>query len=69
MVLQDLLTRKCTFRQYVWGTTNHGIIPKDREIDAEYKIKSFDSLSESVLLHEEPNTNFHYNEFRINDLS
>ena len=55
------------FGQYVWGTTNHGIIPKDREIDAEYKIKSFDSLSESVASYmKNLNTNFHYNEFRIN---
>ncbi len=55
------------FGQYVWGTTDHGIIPNDRENDAEYKIKSFDSLSESVASYmKNLNTNFHYNEFRIN---
>ncbi len=55
------------FGQYVWGTNNHGIIPNDRETDANYKIKSFDSLSESVASYmKNLNTNFHYNEFRIN---
>ena len=55
------------FGQYVWGSTNHGIIPNDRETDAKYKIKSFDSLSESVASYmKNLNTNFHYNEFRIN---
>ncbi len=55
------------FGQYVWGTTDHGIIPNDRESDEEYKIKSFDSLSESVASYmKNLNTNFHYNEFRIN---
>ena len=54
------------FGQYVWGTNNHGIIPNDRETDANYKIKSFDSLSESVASYmKNLNTNFHYNEFRI----
>ena len=55
------------FGQYVWGATNHGIIPNDRESDAKYKIKSFDSLSDSVASYmKNLNTNFHYNEFRIN---
>ena len=55
------------FGQYVWGTANHGIIPNDRETDAKYKIKSFDNLSESVASYmKNLNTNFHYNEFRIN---
>lgn len=55
------------FGQYVWGTTNHGIIPNDRETNAKYKIKSFDSLSESVASYmKNLNTNFHYNDFRIN---
>ena len=55
------------FGQYVWGTNNQGIIPNDRENDAKYKIKSFDSLSESVSSYmKNLNTNFHYNEFRIN---
>ena len=55
------------FGQYVWGTANHGIIPNDRETDAKYKIKSFDNLSDSVASYmKNLNTNFHYNEFRIN---
>tara|TARA_B000000532_G_scaffold202577_1_gene169484 strand:+ start:742 stop:1710 length:969 start_codon:yes stop_codon:yes gene_type:complete len=55
------------FGQYVWGTTNHGIIPNDRESEAKYKIKSFDSLGESVASYmKNLNTNHHYNEFRIN---
>lgn len=55
------------FGQYVWGTTNHGIIPNDRESDAKYKIKSFDSLGDSVASYmKNLNTNYHYNEFRIN---
>ena len=55
------------FGQYVWGKTNNGIIPNEREIDAKYKIKSFDSLSDSVASYmKNLNTNFHYSEFRIN---
>ena len=55
------------FGQYVWGTTNHGIIPNDRKTNAKYKIKSFNTLSESVASYmKNLNTNFHYNEFRIN---
>ena len=55
------------FGQYVWGAANNGIIPNDRETDAKYKIKSFESLSESVASYmKNLNTNFHYNEFRIN---
>mgnify|MGYP001253606821 FL=1 len=55
------------FGQYVWGTTNHGIIPYNRESEAKYKIKSFDSLGESVASYmKNLNTNHHYNEFRIN---
>ena len=55
------------FGQYVWGKTNKGIIPNDREIDANYKIKSFSSLSESVASYmKNLNTNYHYNDFRIN---
>ena len=55
------------FGQYVWGTNNHGIIPNDRKTDAKYKIKSFNSLSESVASYmKNLNTNFHYDEFRIN---
>ena len=55
------------FGQYVWGVTNKGIIPNERKTDAKYKIKSFNSLSESVAAYmKNLNTNFHYNEFRIN---
>ena len=55
------------FGQYVWGKNNSGIIPNERDIDARYKIKSFNSLSESVKSYmKNLNTNFHYNEFRIN---
>lgn len=55
------------FGQYVWGNTNNGIIPNDRETNAKYKIKSFDSLSESVASYmKNLNTNFHYDDFRIN---
>ena len=54
------------FGQYVWGKNNSGIVPNDRDIDARYKIKSFNSLSESVKSYmKNLNTNFHYNEFRI----
>jgi Bax protein len=55
------------FGQYVWGKNNDGIIPNDRDTDAKYKIKSFNSLSESVASYmKNLNTNFHYNEFRLN---
>ena len=55
------------FGQYIWGKTNDGIIPNERETDAKYKIKSFNNLSESVSSYmKNLNTNFHYNEFRIN---
>ena len=55
------------FGQYVWGNSDTGIIPNERETDAKYKIKSFQSLSESVASYmKNLNSNFHYNEFRIN---
>ena len=55
------------FGQYIWGKTNNGIIPNERETDAKYKIKSFNSLTESVASYmKNLNSNFHYNEFRIN---
>ena len=55
------------FGQYVWGATNQGIIPNERKTEAKYKIKSFNSLSGSVKSYmKNLNTNFHYNEFRIN---
>ena len=55
------------FGQYTWGSNKNGIIPNDRETDAKFKIKSFNSLSDSVASYmKNLNTNFHYNEFRIN---
>ena len=55
------------FGQNVLGNTNKGIIPNDRETNAKYKIKSFDSLSDSVESYmKNLNTNFHYHDFRIN---
>ena len=55
------------FGQYVWGANNHGIVPNDRKTDAKYKIKSFNSLGDSVASYmKNLNTNIHYNEFRIN---
>ena len=55
------------FGQYVWGNTKNGIVPNEREINAKHKIKSFNTLRESVASYmKNLNTNFHYNEFRIN---
>ena len=55
------------FGQYVWGVTDDGMIPNDRETDEIYKVKSFNNLSDSVKSYmKNLNTNFHYNEFRIN---
>ena len=55
------------FGQYVWGKNDNGIIPNERDTEAKYKIKSFNSLSESVASYmKNLNTNYHYNEFRIN---
>ncbi len=55
------------FGQYVWGQTTNGIIPNERETDAIYKIKSFNSLGDSVASYmKNLNTNYHYNDFRIN---
>ena len=57
------------FGQYVWGKNDNGIIPNERDTEAKYKIKSFNSLSESVASYmKNLNTNYHYNEFRINRL-
>ena len=55
------------FGQYVWGATDDGMIPNDRETDEIYKVKSLNNLSDSVKSYmKNLNTNFHYNEFRIN---
>ena len=53
------------FGQYIWGTNNHGLY-LTMKTDANYKIKSFDSLSESVASYmKKLNTNFHIMSFRI----
>ena len=55
------------FGQYIWDNQTSGIVPNERETNAKYKIKSFDSLRESVASYmKNLNTNFHYNEFRLN---
>ena len=55
------------YGQYVWDNGSAGIIPNDREVDANYKIKSFNNLRESVASYmKNLNTNYHYDEFRIN---
>ncbi len=55
------------FGQYVWGATDDGMIPNDRETNEIYKVKSFNNLGDSVKSYmKNLNTNFHYNEFRIN---
>ena len=55
------------FGQYIWGTSNEGIVPNERDNDEKYKIKTFNTLRESVESYmKNLNTNFHYNEFRIN---
>ena len=59
---------KGTFWSIRLGKTNR-IIPNDREIDANYKIKSFSSLNESVTSYEKLNTNYHIMIFVLIDLS
>ena len=55
------------FGQYIWGTSNEGLVPNERDNDEKYKIKTFNTLRESVESYmKNLNTNFHYNEFRIN---
>ena len=55
------------FGQYIWDSQTSGIVPNERETNAKYKIKSFDTLRESVASYmKNLNTNFHYNEFRLN---
>ena len=55
------------FGQYIWDNQTSGIVPNERETNAKYKIKSFDTLRESVASYmKNLNTNFHYNEFRLN---
>ena len=55
------------FGQYIWDSQTSGIVPNERETNAKYKIKSFDTLRDSVASYmKNLNTNFHYNEFRLN---
>ena len=55
------------FGQYIWSKSAKGIIPNDRKSNATYKIKSFDSLKDSVASYmKNLNTNSHYEEFRLN---
>ncbi len=55
------------FGQYIWDSSKDGIIPNERESNAKYKIKSFNSLRESVSSYmKNLNTNHHYKEFRMN---
>ncbi len=55
------------FGQYIWSKSAKGIIPNDRSLNATYKIKSFDSLKDSVSSYmKNLNTNSHYEEFRLN---
>ena len=55
------------FGQYIWNKSAKGIIPNDRNSNETYKIKSFDSLKDSVASYmRNLNTNSHYEEFRLN---
>ncbi len=55
------------FGQYIWDKNKNGIVPEDRDLDANYKIKSFNNLSDSVASYmKNLNTNHHYSEFRLN---
>ena len=55
------------FGQYIWNKSAKGIIPNDRNSNETYKIKSFDSLKDSVASYmRNLNTNAHYEEFRLN---
>ena len=55
------------FGQYIWNKSAKGMIPNDRNSSETYKIKSFDSLKDSVASYmKNLNTNSHYEEFRLN---
>ena len=55
------------FGQYIWNKSAKGMIPNDRNSSETYKIKSFDSLKDSVSSYmKNLNTNSHYEEFRLN---
>ena len=54
------------FGQYVWGE-GKGIVPEERSEDEIHEIKSFKNLKSSVSSYmKNLNTNFHYDEFRLN---
>ena len=55
------------FGQYIWDQNKDGIVPENRDLGENYKIKSFNSLSDSVSSYmKNLNTNHHYSEFRLN---
>ena len=55
------------FGQYIWDQNKDGIVPENRDLGENYKIKSFNTLSDSVSSYmKNLNTNHHYAEFRIN---
>ncbi len=54
------------FGQYVWGE-GKGIVPEERSESEIHEIKSFKNLKSSVSSYmKNLNSNFHYNEFRLN---
>ena len=54
------------FGQYTWGD-GKGIVPEERSEDEIHKIKSFQNLRSSVASYmKNLNSNFHYDEFRLN---
>ena len=55
------------FGQYIWDQNKDGIVPENRDLGENYKIKSFNTLSDSVSSYmKNLNTNHHYAEFRLN---
>ena len=55
------------FGQYIWDQNKDGIVPENRDLGESYKIKSFNTLSDSVSSYmKNLNTNHHYSEFRLN---
>ena len=55
------------FGQYIWDQNKDGIVPENRDLGENYKIKSFKTLSDSVSSYmKNLNTNHHYSEFRLN---
>ena len=58
---------KLLFGQYIWDQNKDGIVPENRDLGENYKIKSFNTLSDSVSSYmKNLNTNHHYAEFRLN---